>query len=344
MVVETAVGIGTPVILDITAPEAGERLARAALDAYGRIDILVNNAGIGGSKALEESDDALLVRFIDTNLTSVLRVTRGVLPHLAQPGGAIVNVSSIFGLVGYPGSTAYAAAKGGVAQVTRQLAGDLGPKGIRVNAVAPGVVLTPMTQNHFRDPYYTRMLVDSSPLGRYAEPRNSRRRSPSWPRRRLLRDRRRPARRRRFSWPRGGAGTMPEEHSWTMWDMSVRWPNGARCAVMLTFDFDAETLWTSRDPANANRQGVLSQGRYGAKVGVPKILDLLAEEEVTSTVLHPRLDGREPPGPGRDGAESGARDRASQLLAPLARGRPGGRAGGDGEGAACPQIAARRGP
>ena len=72
-----------------------------------------------------------------------------------------------------------------------------------------------------------------------------------------------------------------------MWDMSVRWPNGARCAVMLTFDFDAETLWTSRDPANATRQGVLSQGRYGAKVGVPKILDVLAEAEVKSTFFIP---------------------------------------------------------
>ena len=52
-------------------------------------------------------------------------------------------------------------------------------------------------------------------------------------------------------------------------DTSVPWPNGARCAVMLTFDFDAETLWTSRDERNWNRPGVLSQGRYGAKVGVP---------------------------------------------------------------------------
>ncbi|MGA0594658.1 polysaccharide deacetylase family protein [Enterovirga sp. CN4-39] len=69
--------------------------------------------------------------------------------------------------------------------------------------------------------------------------------------------------------------------------MSVRWPNGARCAVMLTFDFDAETLWTSRDPANATRQGVLSQGRYGAKVGVPKILDVLAEADVKSTFFIP---------------------------------------------------------
>lgn len=55
-----------------------------------------------------------------------------------------------------------------------------------------------------------------------------------------------------------------------MFDMSVKWPNGARVAVMLTFDFDAETLWTSRDPDNAHRPGVLSQGRYGATVGVPK--------------------------------------------------------------------------
>ena len=169
-VAETAQGIGTSLVLDITAPEAGAQLAQAALDAYGRIDVLVNNAGIGGSKTLAESDDALLDRFIDTNLTAVLRVTRAVMPHLTRPGGAIVNLSSIFGVVGYPGSTAYAAAKGGIAQVTRQLAGDLGPDGIRVNAVAPGVVLTPMTENYFKDPYYRRMLVDSAPLGRYAEP------------------------------------------------------------------------------------------------------------------------------------------------------------------------------
>ncbi|WPB55777.1 polysaccharide deacetylase [Xylophilus sp. GOD-11R] len=69
--------------------------------------------------------------------------------------------------------------------------------------------------------------------------------------------------------------------------MSVKWPNGARCAVMLSFDFDAETLWTSRDPANANRPGVLSQGRYGAKVGVPKICDTLADAGVKGTFFTP---------------------------------------------------------
>lgn len=72
-----------------------------------------------------------------------------------------------------------------------------------------------------------------------------------------------------------------------MHDMSVKWPNGAQCAVMLTFDFDAETLWTSRDTTNANRPGVLSQGRYGAKVGVPKILETLKQADVQGTFFVP---------------------------------------------------------
>jgi peptidoglycan/xylan/chitin deacetylase (PgdA/CDA1 family) len=72
-----------------------------------------------------------------------------------------------------------------------------------------------------------------------------------------------------------------------MIDMKVNWPNGARIAVMLTFDFDAETLWLSRDPANARRPGVLSQGVYGARVAVPKILETLKEEEVKATFFIP---------------------------------------------------------
>jgi peptidoglycan/xylan/chitin deacetylase (PgdA/CDA1 family) len=72
-----------------------------------------------------------------------------------------------------------------------------------------------------------------------------------------------------------------------VFDMSVKWPRGARVAVMLTFDFDAETLWTSRDPDNANRPGVLSQGRYGATVGVPKILDTLEDAGVKGTFFVP---------------------------------------------------------
>ncbi len=70
-------------------------------------------------------------------------------------------------------------------------------------------------------------------------------------------------------------------------DMGVAWPGGAKCAVMVTFDFDAETLWTSRDERNRKRPGVLSQGRYGSKVGVPKILEMLAETETPATFFVP---------------------------------------------------------
>ena len=72
-----------------------------------------------------------------------------------------------------------------------------------------------------------------------------------------------------------------------VWDMSVKWPNGARVAVALTFDFDAETLWLSRDPGNARRPGTLSQGAYGAKVGVPMILETLREVGVKATFFIP---------------------------------------------------------
>jgi meso-butanediol dehydrogenase/(S,S)-butanediol dehydrogenase/diacetyl reductase len=161
---------GVALALDVNEKGAGSRLAQAALDAFGRLDILVNNAGIGGSKTLAESDDDLIDRFVDTNLKAVLRVTRDCLPHLTRPGGRIVNISSIFGLVGYPGTAAYAVAKAGVAQLTRQLACDLGPEGILVNAIAPGVIETPMTQNHLQNPTYLANMLAPTPLRRAGRP------------------------------------------------------------------------------------------------------------------------------------------------------------------------------
>ncbi|WP_233552956.1 SDR family NAD(P)-dependent oxidoreductase [Teichococcus wenyumeiae] len=161
---------GAALLLDVNEKGAGTRLAQAALDAFGRLDILVNNAGIGGSSTLAESDDDLIDRFVDINLKAVLRVTRDCLPHLTRPGGRIVNISSIFGLVGYPGTAAYAVAKAGVAQLTRQLACDLGPEGILVNAIAPGVIETPMTANHLQNPRYVANMMAPTPLRRAGKP------------------------------------------------------------------------------------------------------------------------------------------------------------------------------
>ena len=158
------------IAIDLGEPGAGDRLVAAALDAFGRLDILVNNAGIGGAKALAESDDALIDRFIDINLKSVLRVSRAAIPHLTRPGGRIISISSTFGVAGYPGTTAYAVAKGGVAQFTRQLGAELAPEGILVNAVAPGVIETPMTEGHLQNAYYHRAIVDPTPLRRTGKP------------------------------------------------------------------------------------------------------------------------------------------------------------------------------
>jgi meso-butanediol dehydrogenase/(S,S)-butanediol dehydrogenase/diacetyl reductase len=169
----TAARLGQAALIkSVTDRDAGEVIVDAALHAFGRIDILVNNAGIGGSKRLVESDDALIDRFLDTNLASVLRITRAVVPHLPKPGGRIINISSIFGLTGYPGTTAYAVAKAGVAQFTRQLAGELAPEGILVNAIAPGLIATPMTSGHRENALYQRLMVEGTPVERLGEPKD----------------------------------------------------------------------------------------------------------------------------------------------------------------------------
>ncbi len=161
---------GVGLRIDLAARGAGEAVVDTALDAFGRLDILVNNAGIGGSKPLVESDDALIDRFLDINLGAVLRLTRAAIPHLARPGGRIVSVSSTFGIAGHPGTTAYAVAKAGIAQMTRQLAGELGPEGILVNAVAPGVIETAMTEGHLGSAYYRRAVLEPTPLRRAGTP------------------------------------------------------------------------------------------------------------------------------------------------------------------------------
>ncbi|RWB69914.1 SDR family oxidoreductase [Mesorhizobium sp.] len=161
---------GVPLQLDVTQKDAGRRIADAAMSTFGRIDVLVNNAGIGSSKSLKDSDDELIDRFIDTNLKAVMRVTRDCLPFITRPGGRIINVSSIFALVGSPGGAAYGIAKAGVAQLTRQLVCDVAEEGILVNAVAPGVIETPLISEHLNKPAYVRNILGPIPLRRAGKP------------------------------------------------------------------------------------------------------------------------------------------------------------------------------
>jgi NAD(P)-dependent dehydrogenase (short-subunit alcohol dehydrogenase family) len=154
--------------VDLTDDDAPRRIVDAALQRWGRVDYLVNNAGIGSPKPLHETDDATLDRFLDIMLRAPFRLARDVLGHM-QPGSAIINVTSTFAVVGGLRGGAYSAAKGGLTALTTHIACQYGPLGIRCNAVAPGVTVTPMVATRLEDERFRKMNVEMTPhqrLGR----------------------------------------------------------------------------------------------------------------------------------------------------------------------------------
>jgi meso-butanediol dehydrogenase/(S,S)-butanediol dehydrogenase/diacetyl reductase len=161
-----------PLVCDVSGGDAPATIIAACRGRFGRIDILVNNAGIGGGDgAFVESDDEAIATMLSVNLVSLIRLTRDCLKVMTRPGGRVVNVSSVFGLVGFPHSTLYATAKGGVAQFTRQLAADWTPQGITVNAIAPGVIETAMTKGYIeRSRWYRRAMIETTPAPRVGQP------------------------------------------------------------------------------------------------------------------------------------------------------------------------------
>lgn len=131
---------------DVANPEAANRLFDATIEALGGLDIVVNNAGITRDGLVVRMSDDDWNAVIDTNLTGVFNVTRAAARHLMkQRSGSIVNVTSVIGLVGNAGQANYAAAKAGVIGLTKSIAKELAPRGVRANAVAPGFIETDMT-------------------------------------------------------------------------------------------------------------------------------------------------------------------------------------------------------
>lgn len=167
----TAAGAGRIVSLQVDLAVSGASAPLLeALDGQ-PLDILVNNAGIGGSRPLWDTTDEDWDRYLNVNLGSVFRLSRDLLPVITRPGACIVNMSSIFGLVGRPGNLAYAVSKAGMAQMTAQLAADLGPRGIRVNAIAPGVIDTDLThQRILEDRWYQQFMCEAIALRRNGTP------------------------------------------------------------------------------------------------------------------------------------------------------------------------------
>lgn len=151
--------------VDLTAPDAPARIVDAALARWGRVDFLINNAGVGSPKPLHETDDESLDYFLNLMLRAPFRLARDVLPHL-RPGSAIINVTSTFAVVGGLRGGAYSAAKGGLTALTTHIACQYGAQGIRCNAVAPGVTVTPMVEKRLDDPRFRKINTEMTPYPR----------------------------------------------------------------------------------------------------------------------------------------------------------------------------------
>ena len=170
--VNTAGGTGSIHQADLADPESAGALVDAVLAKHGRIDVLVNNAGdLVRRSPVTDVPDEEFHRIIDVNLTSVFAMSRQIVPVFrGQGGGAIVNVTSIAGRNGGGGgSVVYATSKGAVSTFTRGLAKELAPDGIRVNAIAPGVISTPFHDRHTGEEQLKAMLT-TIPLGRTGTP------------------------------------------------------------------------------------------------------------------------------------------------------------------------------
>lgn len=154
---------------DVADRAAVEGMVRAASEALGPVELLVNNAGISHQGLFQDVDDALWDRLLAVNLTGPRNAVQAVLPHmLAEKRGCVVNISSIWGLRGGSCEAAYACTKAALIGLTRSLALELAPSGIRVNCVAPGVIDTDMVR--VLSPETRRMLVEETPLGRLGTP------------------------------------------------------------------------------------------------------------------------------------------------------------------------------
>jgi NAD(P)-dependent dehydrogenase (short-subunit alcohol dehydrogenase family) len=164
---ELAAAIGDPdriaaLPVDLIDEEAPKRIADSAVERWGRIDFLINNAGVGNPKPLHETDDETLDYVFTVMLRAPFRLAREVLPHM-RPGSAIINITSTFAVVGGLRGGAYSAAKGGLTALTTHIACQYGSQGIRCNAVAPGVIHTPMTEQRLQDQRFRRLNTEMTP-------------------------------------------------------------------------------------------------------------------------------------------------------------------------------------
>ncbi len=157
---------------DVSDPEACEALVAATVERYGRLDFACNNAGIGGDQA-PTADYPLKAwrRVIEINLSGPFYCMRAEIPRMLENGGGcIVNMASILGRVGFAGAPAYVAAKHGLVGLTQNTALEYAQQGLRVNAIGPGFISTPMISEMEADPTMDEKLIALHPMGRLGKP------------------------------------------------------------------------------------------------------------------------------------------------------------------------------
>ena len=162
-----------PFYADVSRPEDLDAMVAEVVAAYGHIDILVNNAGIWPTEDLLDMPDRNWEKVIDINLNGPFMLCKRVARHMIEAGikGSIVNLSSKSGITYNTGGHAhYASAKAGIIMMTKTLARELLPRGIRANAIAPGMVRTPINEDKWTDPELKKAYEARIPVGRFALP------------------------------------------------------------------------------------------------------------------------------------------------------------------------------
>ena len=159
---------------DVSKAADVQKMVAQLIELFGRLDILINNAGYHISKSIEDTSEEEWDYILNTNLRSVFLCSKYAIPYLRKTRGAIVNMSSMVGLVGQRNAGAYSATKGGIIAMTKGMALDFAKDGIRVNCICPGWVETPLVEDWFSqqaDPQAAkRYIFGRHPLGRIATP------------------------------------------------------------------------------------------------------------------------------------------------------------------------------
>lgn len=160
---------GRAVAVQGSVADAAERIVAETVAAFGKIDVLVNNAGVYNFAALGEINAEEFHRQYNTNVLGLLLTTQAAVQHFPETGGSVINVSSLVTRVHPPGTATYAGTKGAVDAITVVLSKELGPRGIRVNSVSPGLVLTEGSAG-FAESDFANAVIAQTPLGRIGQP------------------------------------------------------------------------------------------------------------------------------------------------------------------------------